>query len=184
MSVYQINFISEAEKLLPSYLRGPKIVALSKTFFKAIASLFSIFLAFKSEIDFRVSHNNIVIYLTRFLNEKYDNSNKGITITNASIALKYVYTKAEASGSNLEIHVMSENFKPAVFITKDQVEDFVDYTINLPFAVYTANSAKLNEMKAQVDFFNPAGKTYLIIKTGTTPGSTSTNYSLGDGFNI
>ncbi len=116
-----------------------------------------------------IAYGTQVGVFEEYLNDNYDNDNRGITITNNNVSqgLITLYLTGEydptpdtlypaKSGKGWELYLSSE----IATLT------FFNYTIDVPISVWSALSTREQEQFiARANIFNPAGKQYNITQS-------------------
>lgn len=152
-----IDFNNLINKLLPISKRKDRVVAFLYLILHPIKTINILFDLFKKDIDYKLIFNGQVIYLEHYLNDLYDNTNRGIYIVDGSRTNQnYVYNRAEQIPS-LVLYNRAEN-TPVYFINNNEVVEEVNFIIKVP------SSVVFNEkiMREQIDIYKSAGKKYII----------------------
>lgn len=96
---YDVNVGKLAVQLLPMCLRGDRMKAFVQAFVAPLQYLADAFTSYRSETDYRLTHNSQVCYLRAVLNDKFDPLMRGIQIKDAPRNLTgiIIYRRAVAS---------------------------------------------------------------------------------------
>lgn len=81
MNKYNVSYNRLAELLLPTYLRGARLLGVVCAMVAPIGRLHGELMVFRQDTAYRVGHNGQVCYLRAMLNDKFDPVDRGITIT-------------------------------------------------------------------------------------------------------
>lgn len=159
--MFNINFNKIIILILPPHKRGSKHIALLQTFIKPIIELYNSFISHRETTLDELNFDGSTIHFEFILNKKFNNGGEGIvieTIVNTSqvfIPCKssggdtiYVKNKAHASVENLYIG------------NKAYYDSLLDFIVKIPIQLYTY--LNLDEVRAYVDKYRLAGKTYEI----------------------
>lgn len=80
MSLYEVKIKRLALLLLPTALRKPVIAALAQSAVQGCNALHGEFMRWKSDKDYRLSHNGQVCHLRAVLNDMFDQTERRITV--------------------------------------------------------------------------------------------------------
>lgn len=94
--MYNVNWKRFVRFLTPNFMRQLRQIAWLEVLVSQVKSLHIGFLLFREEIIYKLRFNSQIIYLEKRLNDKWDNTNRGIYIENtADIDRNYLYNKIE-----------------------------------------------------------------------------------------
>lgn len=124
--MYKINYHRLVEHLLPVVLRLPRITALAKVLTSPIKELHAEFLQYREYALNELNHNGQIIYLEKYLNDKFDSDLRRISIAETPDDDNvYFYTYSEnkgpimrtyAEGSGPVMRTYAEEYTLAEFI--------------------------------------------------------------------
>lgn len=98
MSKYDVNFKRLALLLLPTSWRRPIIASITYAMVSPFSYIYTHFMRFRSESNYRLTHNGQVCYLRAVLNDTFDPIERRITITDQTTNI-----------GNITLHLRSEN---------------------------------------------------------------------------
>lgn len=156
-NIFSIDYKKLVRLLLPIRLRKAIVLAFLGAFIWCLQLIYNVFNLNRGANLYRLKITPQVVYLEKLLNDRYDIGQRRIviddTITHDAL---YIYQKEEAKP--LSIFLKSEN-KP-VFLYRSEETDLnpVDFTISVPMDIQFQEA----ELRALVDSYKLAGKTYLI----------------------
>lgn len=156
---YDINFKRFALQLLPTRWRRVLFASLLYAGVSELSSLHSRFMAFRTEQNYRLTHNGQVCYLRAVLNDVFDPDERRITITETveEREANLIY-KRDADKS---VFVYPRQQGKAWAINRrgyDGVGGF-DFWINLPYGLNTIDAKRL---AAIVNNYKLVSKRYAI----------------------
>lgn len=155
--IYDVDFMKLAEWLIPSMLRMPRLLAFVTALVTPVADLYSRLLVLKSTIEYRLTITPQVCYMEKALNDRWDVSLKRIRIVDA-IEYSAIPFFLKIENKPVTFHLKSEA-QPVVMYSKGETAQFtVDFIVEVPYDV----AFDMAEMRAVVDSYKLAGKTYKI----------------------
>lgn len=180
MSIYDVNIKDQAFKLLPPFLRKIRIYSFLAVIIKGVEFTQAQFNTLRTDLELKLKYNSQKAYLQKYLNIIFDPSLERIEIVDGSFARDYFFTLAEAPLSPEAMTLMSETNTRETSLSSVLTESFGDYVVEAPDPLLTTllSDRKIN---ARIDFFNPAGKSYLITLPGA--GLSSIGLAIGSGYN-
>lgn len=150
---YKIDWDRLLLLLLPTFLRKPVLFGYIKALVSPIASLHYQWELFRDDNLNTLSYNGQRCYLRKVLNDKCDNDERRIYISNtAQIEQDYLFTKAE----NLDVY-LGTMFLDTEF---NYAGTTVDFLIYVPQVLKQFNE---NKIIALLEFYKLAGKSYNIV---------------------
>lgn len=176
--MYNIDFRNIASLLLPPFLRKVKTKDWLFSLLKPLIDIYELFIAFRLLTIQKLSFTGQVIYLEKLLNDKYDEDDRGIFISEGT-DMEYVYVgnvtenqpvfignKAEYTLDDNDVYVDIYDASNAIYIG-NKAEFYVqdDFIVNVPQAIYDelVSGHILDGMKALINLYKLAGKNYTII---------------------
>lgn len=180
MSLYQVNIKTQAQKLLPPFMRKERILAFVNTIISGVEYVQAQFDDLRVDYELRVKFNAQKAYLQEYLNRVFDPELKRIEVVDAALERDYYFELDEAPLSPEALVLMSENDTEETGITSVLTETLGDYIIEIPEPLLSALETD-ETLAARVDYFNPAGKSYLVQAPGS--GLSSLGLAIGTGYN-
>lgn len=163
--MFSILFNLLIDRLLPWFLFKPKTKDWLYSLVKPLKELHETFKDYRDNVIYALSFTGQVIYLEHLLNDKFDNSNRGIWIdTLDNFNYQFIFNKIEAAPKRYFFN-KSEG-QPAQYIfNKSEYQSQNDFIINVPIAVgdVVADATLRSEIIAQVNVYRQAGKRFNII---------------------
>lgn len=132
--IYTVNWKKLAQQLVKGLLFKPKQTAWLYALIATVELLHSDFILFRKHIKYRLGITPQVVYLEKLLNDRFDYSDRRITIVKVlEYAALPLYTKNE--NKPVRFYRKSEN-EPVVIYTKEETAQFsVDFIIKIPVFV-------------------------------------------------
>lgn len=93
---FRVNILGVIKNNLPSFLWIGWNIDIFKVMAKPFRQIYHEFKVQKDDLIYKSIFNGEVIYLETALNDKFDNENRGITITDAFYQKLYIYMKSES----------------------------------------------------------------------------------------
>jgi len=156
--MFDVDFRKLFYNMLPHFLRAPKALAWLDSLSRPLRTLNGVFSSFRNNTNYKLQFTSQVIYLEHYLNDQFDPVQRRIFITNINdIGLRFIYTLPEAEPRQ-PIYLKSEGETPIYMVTAQEVLDTDNFIINVPISLVF----NTNVFRAKVDFYNQAGKIYLI----------------------
>jgi len=172
--VYNTSHPVLLARLLPHYLRGKTAHLFLLVGFVGIQKVRDLFDGWREATDYKLKFAAQVVVLEQYLNELFDPSGSGITVTDGTLGVTYLYNVAEAA-ADLYLYNMAED---EIVPRLQRIGEYVgNYVVTIPssrFADATANRA----IHGKIDFFNPAGMSYLIRSSAFVDGP----LAVGEGY--
>lgn len=81
MGKYDVKYDRLAVMLLPVCLRGERMCAMARVVTSAVAALHADFSKYRADVAYRLAHNGQTCYLRAALNDRFDPTGRGVTIT-------------------------------------------------------------------------------------------------------
>lgn len=173
--MYSVNLYKILSRLLPAFLRGGSFHFFVLVGFMELETLKAKFDALSTSIDYRLKFTSQVVYLTKYLNELYDSTLERIEIQDGTLGISYLYSIDEAPASPIALYGMEEpNITTRVGKNGEILGQYVVEVPDALFASVTANQA----IQKKIDFFNPAGVSYLVRSDAFVDGP----LAIGDGY--
>lgn len=150
---YDINFNRLALAIVPLKLRQPLLMNFLYVLLTGVRKASAVFNTYREDTDYRLTHNGQVCYLRAVLNDRFDLSQRRITIEDV----------AEGEGTILYRRELSRFLMTPVIINKRAFtgSDSVDFAVVVPVALRGAFVEE--QMRALIDTYKLASKRYTII---------------------
>lgn len=150
---YNVDFTKLPVRLLPTFLRNPKMVSWVKSFCHPIGEIYDLWSINRIDNLYKVKHNGQICYLRAALNDRFDPSYRRIRIQEGN---QYMYQY---------IHVDNElppRYLGVMYLYQDS--DYGDTGVD--FIVEVPQDLKYDEytMKTMINFYKLASKRYKIQK--------------------
>lgn len=130
-----IDFLVLIDFIIPPVQREDWLLEYIKSAFKPLDTLKQQFYIFYEKQKYELTFNGQVIYLEHVLNDQFDNIDRGIYITDATlIQSKYIFTDIENNEETF-LYMESEGEPPYNIYTNQEYIDDVDFIVNIPSAV-------------------------------------------------
>lgn len=150
---YDINFNRLALAIVPLKLRQPLLMNFLYVMLTGVRKAAAVFSTYREDTDYRLTHNGQVCYLRAVLNDRFDWSQRRITIEDI----------AEGEGTILYRRELFRFLMTPVIINKRAFtgSDSVDFAVVVPVALRGAFVEE--QMRALIDTYKLASKRYTII---------------------
>jgi hypothetical protein len=164
-NIYNINWRRLAIWFLPIPMRKQITIDWLQSWLQPIKTLWADFLLFRDQAIYKVAHTSQVCYMEAGLNDLFDNTLRRIAIKNGLfIEPLYVYTVDEEKP--LWLHPEDDN-KPLWLYSEDDLNNNdTDFIVCVPIDLQPANTVALNaylsRIKALINYYKLASKTYTI----------------------
>lgn len=157
---YLINFKRFALQLLPTFWRRPLIASLLYAGVSVLSNLHSRFIEFRSEKNYRLTHNGQVCYLRAVLNDTFDQTLRRITITETVEERKANQVYMRECDRPVFAHPRTSG--RAWIINRRGYDGIAgyDFWINLPFTLQ--KEIDIKRLTAIVNNYKLASKRYAI----------------------
>ncbi len=153
--MFNIDFNKFILQLTPDFLRRPVFIAFVKTLVYPIRELHEVFVAFRAEILYDLSHNGQTYSLENVLNDRFDNDERRIYISDGLTKDRYyIYKRLEDKPL----------FLPKFIHTRgDYGDSGVDFIIWVPNAI-VITLEEMYELRAKVNKFKLDPKRYKVYR--------------------
>lgn len=157
--MFEVDFRKVFYNLIPHFLRSTAQLAWLDSLQKPLKALNDTFSKFRNYYNYRFLFTAQTIYLEHYLNDKFDQLTRGIFIANLEQTdFTFVYNKIEVKPA-FYFYNKAEAKPPYYLYNWDELLTGDTFVINVPVAV----SFTETNMRAEVDFYNNAGRNYSII---------------------
>lgn len=175
-----VSWIAHIYHALPQFMRKQRFLRFLKSGYAPLIWLYNQFLNYRNEQIFKLRYSGQVIYMEHMLNARFNNgapayvngNPNGIYIGAGAITFNppFIYQKQEAITEDLWLYNKSEtpdHPDDVIWLyTKEELNNLnYDFTVNVPFSVgdISINHELLNAIRAWVNFYRQAGKSFIII---------------------
>ncbi len=162
--MYNVDFKTFIQILIPNLIRKTKLIALLTVLFYPFVVIFDKFKAVREFVLLQINCTGQVIYLERLLNIIFGDGVNTITITDGSFTIPFFLANKEESYV-VYFHNKEELYQPVYLQNKEEYSSDVDFIINIPTERYNylLTHDLLERLKAIVNRYKIEGKTFLII---------------------
>lgn len=161
-SRYTISYSKFVSERIPEALRIQPLPQWVMALISPVVYLYSLLLAFRLYVLYRLTITPQVCYLEKMLNDRYDTTERRIYIDDgAEFSKLYVYLKSELKP--VYIHTKAEDFEPKTFLYRkgEVTTGGFDFVVFVP-AVVAFDAV---EIRALIDTYRLASKRNYIIQT-------------------
>lgn len=155
--IFSIDYTKLVRFLIPVLLRQRQHVAWLQAVSYPVNYLYQLFLRNRDANIYRLNITPQVVFLEKLLNDRYDISNRRIRITDA-LVYSSLYLYQEEENKPVFFYAEAESAPAFVFTEEEVGLQTVDFYVLVP-SVITFNE---NELRALLDAYKLAGKTYKI----------------------
>lgn len=154
--IFNIDFDTLVQMLLPVKLRKPRQVAWLKALVAPVATNYATFTVYRLEKEYELANNGQVCYLEKVLNDRFDPTTRSIVVADTpDIDPVYYYLDAE----NKEEYVyLASEAQPVHYFLEAETVGGPDFDVQVP-ALVTFDDA---ELKALVNKYKLVGRAYTI----------------------
>lgn len=157
--IFEIDYPKLTRLLLPPRLRKLRHVAWLQALVSPVNYLYQQFRRNRDANRYRLRITPQVVYMQRLLNDRYDIDKRGIRIAD-TISFDPADLYQEAESKPVFIYNEEEHHPISLFTEQEVGRESVDFFVHVP-AYLSFNE---NEMRALIDNYKLAGKTYKIQK--------------------
>lgn len=156
---YDINYTKVVNQRIPEDLRKPILTALMMVFASPFINIYNLLMSFRTNVIYKLTITPQVVYLEKMLNDRYDTSERRITITDGK-TYNSIFLFKKTESKPVFLFLKSEvGFLKTFLFQKNETGQFTwDFIVNVPVAV----SFNTNELIALVNTYKLASKTYKI----------------------
>lgn len=149
---FNIDFYKLIQLLIPSFLRQPILKGFLKSIGAGLNTIHYKLTLFKSRIQYELEHNSQVCRLRKVLNDRFDDTLRGIKITEGYTHERlYIYTFVEQQPKFLPLFVHQST---------EYSDTALDFIVTLPN--YLNLSLIQTELEALINSYKLASKRYKI----------------------
>lgn len=159
MTRYDISYQRLALALVPLAMRQPVLMAFLYVLLSPVIYCASLFERFRTDTDYRLTHNGQVCYLTAVLNDRFDPTLRRITITDVEpLRGNILYLREESTflmaprRSGTAVTINRRGFSGS---------DSVDFAVIVPATL--RGTFPQNQMQALINTYKLASKRYIIL---------------------
>jgi hypothetical protein len=156
--MFDVDFRKAIYNLLPHFLRGEKNLAWLYSIQQPLKALNTIFVSFRTNTLYRLQFTAQIIYLEHYLNDQFDQVGRGIFIDNIE-ETDFTFTFNKIEEKPALYYYNDSEAQPAKYLYNTQeLLEGENYIVKVPVAVTFDELV----MRSKIDFYNNAGKNYLI----------------------
>lgn len=166
-AIYIVNwFRFVLWSLYEDYRKTTHVQWLYVTISRPIVTIHTMFLNYRIDALYRLNHNSQVASLEEVLNDKFDNQERRIFITTATI-LEPIWFYEEASQKPVYFYEDADGH-PVYFYEEATISSATeDFTVHVPAALQTGNTITDQQfellMKSYIDYYKLYSKSYTIL---------------------
>lgn len=163
--IFNIEYKVLTQMLVPTFKRKKGHVKWLRALITPIITLNRLFLAFRKDSLYKLSHNSQVVYLEKVLNDAFDTEHRRIYINNAIIREPVWFYEVDDNKPVL-FYEIADN-KPVYFREEAELSgDGIDFTVFVPSELQPNTASAfdnfINQMRALVDYYKLYSKHYQI----------------------
>lgn len=154
-----MNLFDYIKGAIPPFWRKSRLIAWIKALISPVQTLTDDFVQFKADKKYDVSFNGQVIYLEHLLNDRFDDTQRRIYITDSTtqIIAPFVYNKVEQK----EIYIYNKSESTPFFLFgKNEYLTGTDFIVHVPTALLTPSVEII--LVALVKRYKIAGKRFEV----------------------
>jgi len=156
---YIINYTKLVEQRIPEDFRKDKAIAFFKVFVSPFVLIYNSLLSFRTLLLYKLSITPQVVYLEKMLNDRYDDTERRIYITDGKeYTPLFLYQKSELKPTFLFLKSETGFLKTLLYLKNETGQFTFDFVVHVP-SVVSFNS---NELVALVNNYKLASKTFKI----------------------
>lgn len=142
--------------LLPTFLRKKKRIALIRCYCFPLMVIYQNFMAFREWNLYRINHNSQVVSMENVFNDRFDNEQRRIYITNGfGRERKYMYTRAE----NRPLYLGTQY----LYNRGDYADTGIDFIVWVPTAILLTPQDKI-ELTSLINNYRLPTKRFKIYR--------------------
>lgn len=154
--MYQVKYKKLAVWMLPNRLRTNRVVALVMACIAPLVDLDNAFQRMMKEKLYRLSHNSQVCYLRAVLNDKFDNSQRRIYITDFE-GREQIFFWPEADVRDVDLSVVQYFWPDSAY-----VDSGTDFTVHVPDGMVNNSDSEYAQFIALINEYKLPGKNYKV----------------------
>jgi hypothetical protein len=153
--MFNLDYNKLLLQLIPSFLRKPRMVGWLQSLIYPVKELFEIFIAYRTEKLYELSHNGQVFSMENVLNDRFDNDERRIYISDGLTKDRlYAYTRDEDKAL----------FLPKYLYTRgDYADSGVDFIVWVPNEI-VISLEEMYELRAKVNKYKIYPKRYKVYR--------------------
>lgn len=162
MSLFNINWRTQATNLLPSFKRSTSLIDYITSLLEPLKTKASEWFSFDVKVKKRSKFNGQIVVLRAALNDIFGVSSAPYIDVETETSLgthNYIYNDSE--NETLYFYNDSEN-KPVYIYNSSEITDGNDFTVKIPTSIYTTELDR--RIKAEVTIYKLAGKQFKTVQ--------------------
>lgn len=166
MNAYNIDYKKLALMLLPTIYRKPTVAVLAQSLVGGVEAVYKEFMRWRKEKDYRLWHNGQTCYLRAVLNDEFDPTARGITVTDGKNGDPVELVVWKRSEGRPKIMRMAGTGNGLMLNRRGFGSRGYDFWVNVPIRVRpsSASARKLFELAldAKVNDYKLASKRWAL----------------------
>ena len=153
--MFNINYYKFLLQLIPVFLRTTVIVAFVDCLITPVKQLYGQFTTYRNNTLYELDHNGQVFSLQNVLNDRFDNTQRRIYITDGFTKERfYIHTRAENKPKFLKKYIHNRG---------DYVDTGVDFIVWIPVAI-VISLEEMYELRALINKYRLDPKRYKVYR--------------------
>jgi len=157
--MYNIDYIKLIKHTIPVAFRLPRMIAFITWLTQPIKDLHAQFLAYRTNANYELAHGSQVIYLEKYLNDRFDSNKRRISIIDHD-PNDYPVFRTDAEDDTVIFRTDAEG-GTIIMRTNEELYSGFDFTIEIDNALGNL-TPDINELRACVDLRKLPGMIYNI----------------------
>jgi hypothetical protein len=157
MNVFRLDLNRLVRLILPILFRKTVMLSFLDAITQPVSNIYNLFLINRDSNLYNLSISPQVCSLQKLLNDRFDISQRRIFITDG-VFYNPIYIHTAGENINLYLYTASEKRDISLYMDIETGSLTVDFFINVPFGL----QFDVEEMKALIDYYKLASKTYKI----------------------
>lgn len=155
--MYDFDIIKYAQYVLRPLLRKKRIFAIISVFLLPLIFVYNLFKSYRKQAVDKLKINGQVIYIEKVLNDRFFLKNREIYISDITGKTSYLYFRKEEQVPPY-LYKRSENGELKYIQQRGEGNYAGNFIVNVPSFLSTYEG----EIKNLVDYYKPAGRSYVL----------------------
>ena len=165
VNIYNVDFVSVIQGNLATFLRKITRVSWLGSLVSPVVALYNVYLQFRTDKIYQMSHNSQVVYLEKVLNDKFDNSLREIRVQNSAL-LEPVWHYDTQDNKPVFYYDTADN-KPVWFRNQADFDNYnSDFEVIIPVRLQPGTPEEVEKfetaVKLLVDYYKLYSKKYVL----------------------
>ena len=165
VNIYNVDFVSVIQGNLETFLRKITRVNWLGSLVSPVVALYNVYLQFRTDKIYQMSHNSQVVYLEKVLNDKFDNSLREIRVQNSAL-LEPVWHYDTQDNKPVFYYDTADN-KPVWFRNQADFYNYnSDFEVIIPVRLQPGTPEDVEKfetaVKLLVDYYKLYSKKYVL----------------------